>query len=126
MAPRATGRFRAIPSWYSRSTSSGCNSPPTEPGDSAPSLPALVFEGDLDLGPVALDLAVLEGHVERGDFGDPEITQALRGEADRRGGGLFPRLRAGSDELDDLVDALRHDALLESGCDGLPPPRGVG
>jgi orotate phosphoribosyltransferase len=72
---------------------------------------ALIFEGHTELGSVRLDLArAADDEVLRQDLGDPQLPQMLAGELDRVLGGLFPRFRAGADDLDDFVDALRHDA----------------
>src|SRR5213594_2321882 len=71
-----------------------------------------VLEGDLHLGAVGPDLAVLELDVERRDLRDAEVSQALRSRVDGGRGGLLPRLGACPDELDDLVDAFGHGTLL--------------
>src|SRR5207245_1980472 len=67
-----------------------------------------VLEGELHLGAVREHLAVLEVHVERRDLGDAQIAQRLRRLVDGRLRRLLPRVGAGADQLDDLVDALRH------------------
>src|SRR5919197_1346574 len=73
---------------------------------------ALVLERHLHLGAIGEHLAALELHVELRHLGDAEIAQRLRGALDRGPGRLLPRVRAGADQLDDLVHALRHGWLL--------------
>src|ERR1041385_8915313 len=51
---------------------------------------AFVLERHPHFGPVALDLAVLELHVELADFGDAEVAQGLGCPLYRGGGRLFP------------------------------------
>src|SRR5207245_6640421 len=67
-----------------------------------------VLERQRQLGAIALDLAVLELHVERGDFRHAEVAQGLGGPLDRCRRRFLPRLGARSDQLDDLIDAVRH------------------
>src|SRR5947199_124002 len=86
---------------------------------------ALVLERHLHLGAIGAHLALLELHVELGDFGDAEIAQRLRGALDSGLGCLFPGVGAGADQLDDLVHALRHGWLL-SGLLGGGALRGGG
>src|SRR6185369_4387854 len=50
----------------------------------------LVLEGDLHLGAVRQDLAVLEMHVELRDLGDAEVAQRLRCPLDGRARRLLP------------------------------------
>src|SRR5207302_1170295 len=59
--------------------------------------------------PVGSDLAV-DLHVQRLDLRDAQVAQGLGGAIDGGAGGLLPRLGAGADDLDDLVDALGHGA----------------
>src|SRR5262245_47596873 len=68
----------------------------------------LVLERDLDLRAVGDGLAFLDLHVELLDLGDAQIAERAPGALDGGGRRLLPRLRAGSDELDDLVHALGH------------------
>src|SRR6187399_1048005 len=69
----------------------------------------LELERDVHLGAVRLDLALgVELQIELDDLGDTEVAQGFSGAADRRGRGLFPGFLAGADQLDDLIDALRH------------------
>src|SRR5438093_6324098 len=75
-------------------------------------LVAFVFERHLELGPIALDLAVLQLHVELRDLRHTQVAQCFPRALDRRGSGSLPGLRAGPDQLDDLVDALGHRSLL--------------
>src|SRR6476660_4055117 len=72
---------------------------------------SLVFEleRDVHLGAVRLDLALgVELQIELDDLSDTEVAQGFSGAADRRGCGLLPGFLAGANQLDDLVDALRH------------------
>src|ERR1700737_1706702 len=86
----------------------------------APSI--LEFERDVELGAVGFDLALgIELQVELDDFGDTEIPEGLPGPVERRGGGLFPGIAAGTDQLNDFVCALRHVVLpfgmkQDAGC----------
>src|SRR6185503_21270780 len=84
------------------------------------SLPfTLVPEGELHFGAIALDLAVLDDHVELPTLGDPQVANALRRLSDGRRSGLFPRLRAGAHQLDELVYAVCHELLrLVPSADG--------
>src|SRR5207253_10267639 len=75
------------------------------------SLLALVLEGNFDLGPIRLDLAVIELQVQLRDLGNPQVAQGLARAGDSGRGRFLPGLRAGSDELDDFVDALSHGVL---------------
>src|SRR6478752_10759114 len=69
----------------------------------------LELERDVQLGAVGLDLALgVKLQIELDDLGDTEVAQGFSGAADRRGCGLLPGFLAGADQLDDLVDALRH------------------
>ena len=70
---------------------------------------AFVLEGDADARPISFDLPVLELHVELDDFRDSQVAQCLAGANDRGRSCLLPRLRAGSYQLDYLVDIFRHD-----------------
>ena len=45
------------------------------------------------------------------DLGDPEVAEAIARPLDRRARRLLPRFAAGADDLDYLVDTLRHDTL---------------
>src|SRR5207244_10805735 len=63
---------------------------------------------ELRLAAVGPRLAALELEVELGDLGDPQLTEGLRRKGNRGRGRLLPRLGAGANELDDLVDALGH------------------
>src|SRR5439155_16745927 len=68
----------------------------------------LVLERDLHLGAIRSHLAVLDLQVELRDLGDAQDAQRLGRLVDGGGRGLLPRVRAGPDQLDHLVDALRH------------------
>src|ERR1019366_6435392 len=73
---------------------------------------ALEFERYLELGAVGLDLARgIQLQVEQDDFSDTKIPKGLAGPVDRRRGGLFPGVLAGTDQFDDLVDAFSHVVL---------------
>ena len=69
---------------------------------------ALIFEGDFQLGPVSLDFAVSDNEVLLNDFGNSKLAQCFYCALDRVSGRLFLRCGAGSDQFDDLIDALRH------------------
>src|SRR4029077_7009373 len=71
-----------------------------------------ILEGDLNLGAVALDLAVLEHHVELRYLRDAQVAQCLRRPLGRHGGSFFPGLGSGSRQLDHFVDACCHASLL--------------
>src|SRR5690349_4378748 len=75
-------------------------------------LATFILEGNLDLRPIALDLAVFQLHVELGDLCHAEVAQRLRRSFDRCRSSFLPGLCAGPDQLDDLVDALCHVGLL--------------
>src|SRR6266542_4492410 len=74
------------------------------------SAPRLVLEGDLHPGAVGAHGAVLDRHVELHDLGHAQVTQGLRSALDGVGRRLLPGLRAGSHDLADRVDAVRHRA----------------
>src|SRR5437870_4664150 len=69
---------------------------------------AFELEGDLHLCPVGFHFAVLDLQIELGDLRDAQIPERLRRALDRCRRRLLPRLTAGADQLDNLVDALRH------------------
>src|SRR5262245_18786920 len=68
----------------------------------------LVFEGDLDLGAIGLDLAVGDEHVLLHDLRDAQLAQMLRSTFHRVLGGFLPGPWAGADEFDDLVGTVGH------------------
>ena len=80
-----------------------------------PLILAVVFERDLDLGPVGLDSTILQLHVQLGDFRNPQVSQTLRGHLHGHPGSLFPRLTAGTNEFDYLVYTSCHLVLLLKG-----------
>src|SRR3954453_3358671 len=88
-------------------------------------LSAFELERDLHLGAVGFDLALgVQLQIELCDFGDTKIAQGFSSPVDRRGGGLFPGLLAGTDQLNHLVDALSHVVLpLMSGRTQVLLPR---
>src|SRR5258708_7228833 len=69
---------------------------------------SFVLEGNLQPGPVGFHLALLNLQIELGDLRDPQIPKRFSRSLDGRGRRLLPGLSAGPDQLDDLVDALRH------------------
>src|SRR5439155_14892433 len=77
-------------------------------GRSVRSARTLVLEGDGNPGPVAGDLALVDGDVELRDLADPEVAQGLGGRLHRVLGRRLPGLRAGPDDLGDAIDAVRH------------------
>ena len=86
-------------------------------------LSALVTERDLDLGPVANDLAILQLDIELAHFGNVEVPELLRSGCNGFLCGLLPRLGAGSNQLDDLADAVAHGALPSRFLDAIKTPR---
>src|SRR6267154_2377554 len=69
----------------------------------------LELERDLEFGPVGFDLALgVQLQIELDDFGDAKIAERFSRSADGRRGRLFPGILAGTDQLNDLVDALSH------------------
>src|SRR5437660_1819490 len=75
---------------------------------------AFELEGDLQPCPVGFHLTVLELQIQLDHFRDPQIAERLPRSRDCRGRRLLPRVSAGPDQLDDLVDALRHGWLLSA------------
>ena len=57
---------------------------------------AFIFEGDLDLGAVGLDLTVADNHVLLHNFRYAQLTQMFSSLLDRVLSGFFPGLGAGS------------------------------
>src|ERR1700712_57558 len=77
-----------------------------------PCVSTFEFERDFHLGAVGFDLALgVQLQIELHDFGDAKIAQGFSGPVDRRCGGLFPGILAGTDQLNHLVDALSHVVL---------------
>src|SRR5687767_2231368 len=85
---------------------------PAETIARAPTLAVLVLEGDFHLRAVRFHLAIVELQIQLGDLGNAQIAQGLAGATDGRSSSFLPRLRAGANELDDLIDALSHDRVL--------------
>src|SRR5581483_671236 len=109
-------RFAFIP-YVSQVVVSAPSSAMTSASGRAPSLlcrsaRSFVLERDLELGAVGLDRAVGDDEILRHDPRHAEIAQVLPGQLDRVLGRLFPGFRARADNLDHLVDALRHVLLL--------------
>ena len=67
---------------------------------------ALIFEGDFDLGPVGLDLAVSDDEVLLHDFRNPKLAQCFHRALDRISGSLFPRCGAGADQFYNLTSIV--------------------
>src|SRR5215208_5896452 len=65
----------------------------------------LVFEGQLDLGPVDELAAVPEVNVLLDDLGDPKVPDRLARRFDRFSGSLLPGGRARADDVNHAVDA---------------------
>src|SRR6478672_3025612 len=73
---------------------------------------ALEFERQIDLRAIRFDLSLrVQLHIEFDDFCDANIAERFGGLFDRVGGGLFPGFFAGADQLNNIVDALRHVVL---------------
>jgi hypothetical protein len=85
---------------------------------------AIEFERYLDLRAIGFHLSLpVQLHIEFDDFCDAKIAEGFGGFFDRVGGGLFPGFVAGTDQLDHIVDALRHVVLpfgMEAGNWVLP------
>src|SRR3954470_24911875 len=80
----------------------------------------IVFEGDLELGTESFDLPVLDDEILLDDFGNAEIAQAARRELDRGSRCFLPRLLAGPDQFQDLIDAVCHTCLPMPGVRRMP------
>jgi energy-dependent translational throttle protein EttA len=74
-----------------------------------------IFEGQLDLCPVGDDFSVFDLHIQRGHLGYAQIVQAFPSRLHRGCRSFFPRFRAGSNKLDDLIHTLAHFELLSLG-----------
>jgi len=77
----------------------------------------VILERNLYLGSVddfAGSLRIDEVQIQLGDLSDANILQTLRCHPNSAGGGILPRLLAGSDQLDHFVHTLGHDLLLLS------------
>src|SRR5205823_14975286 len=71
-----------------------------------PPLRPLELEREIQLGAVGFDLATgVQLQIQLHDLGDAQIAQRLSSAPNRGGSGFLPRLRAGADHLDYLVDA---------------------
>src|SRR6476659_2995764 len=90
---------------------------------------AFVFEGDLDLGAVKLNLAVADSHVLRHDLRYAKLAQMFSGLLNHVLGSVFPAFGASADEFDNVVNALGMDNLvttlgherISSSTNTLPP-----
>src|SRR6476469_1776753 len=90
---------------------------------------AFVFEGDLDLGAVKLNLAVADSHVLRHDLRYAQLAQMFSGLLNHVLGSVFPAFGASADEFDNVVNALGMDNLvttlgherISSSTNTLPP-----
>src|ERR1700738_3541503 len=63
-----------------------------------------VLERDRQPDPVAGNLAVLDGDVLAGHFGDARVADCRRGGLDRAASSMLPRLGARADDLGHAVD----------------------
>src|ERR1700675_3392892 len=63
-----------------------------------------VLERDRQPDPVAANLAVLDGDVLAGHFGDADSTDCRRGGLDRGASSMLPRFGARADDLGHEVD----------------------
>jgi hypothetical protein len=73
---------------------------------------ALELERHINLGAIGLYFSLgVQLHIEFDDLCDAEFSERFCGLLDRVGGGLFPGFVAGTDQFNDLVDALRHFVL---------------
>src|SRR6476619_5480161 len=73
---------------------------------------AFVFEGDLDLGAVKLNLAVADSHVLRHYLRYAQLAQMFSGLLNHVLGSVFPAFGASADEFDNVVNALGMDDLV--------------
>src|SRR6478735_3869282 len=73
---------------------------------------AFVFEGDLDLGAVKLNLAVADSHVLRHDLRYAKLAQMFSGLLNHVLGSAFPAFGASADEFDNVVNPLGMDNLV--------------
>src|SRR6476619_679589 len=73
---------------------------------------AFVFEGDLDLGAVKLNLAVADSHVLRHYLRYAQLAQMFSGLLNHVLGSAFPAFGASADEFDNVVNALGMDNLV--------------
>src|SRR5262249_1983358 len=89
--------------------------PPPQPGaqgkgylDSG----ALELERDVDLGTIRLHFSLaVQLHIKLDDFCDTKIPERFCGLLHRIGSRPFPGVAAGTDQFDDLVDAVSHVVL---------------
>src|SRR5688572_32972805 len=88
---------------------------PGGPRSGKNSAAAFVLEGELQLGAVGRDLALLDDQVLLEDLGDAQVAQRLGRPVHRRLCRQLPGLAAGAYELDHLVDAVRHGYLPRHG-----------
>src|SRR6476660_5901760 len=84
------------------------------------------FQRDIQLGAVRVDLALgVQLQSELDDLGHAKVAQGFSRPVDGRGRRLFPGILAGTDQLNNLVDALGHVVLrwfqagLRCSCRGL-------
>src|SRR6266436_1037163 len=80
------------------------------------SFTALVLERELYLHPVGQRFPRLDVDVLLDNAGDPQVPQGLGSSLNGGGCRFLPRLGAGSHQLDHLVDAFCHMALLSFKC----------
>src|SRR5882757_9587208 len=73
---------------------------------------ALELERHIHLGAIGLYFSLgVQLHNEFDDLCDAEFSERFCGLLDRVGGGLFPGFVAGTDQFNDLVDAVGHFVL---------------
>src|ERR1700730_1355008 len=72
---------------------------------------AFVFERNLALRPVGLDLAICDLHVEFDNFSNAKISQTLRSAFYSNACSLFPGFGAGADQFDKFINAISHGFL---------------
>src|SRR3974390_457279 len=74
---------------------------------------ALELERHIKLGTIGFYFSFgVQLQIEFDDLCDAKISEGFCGFFKRVGGGLFPRLIAGTDQFNDLIDAVRHGVLL--------------
>ena len=73
---------------------------------------ALVFERQLHPGPVRDYFPIIDLHIQLDDFCDAQIAQRPGRQLHGIGSRFLPRFTACPNQLDNLVDTLRHISLL--------------
>src|ERR1700744_448625 len=73
---------------------------------------AFEFKRNIEFGAIGLDLSLgVQLQIEFDNFCDAKIAKRFSGSLDRGCGRLFPGFVGGTDQFNDLVDALSHVSL---------------